>query len=148
MLVLRLHRMDRYADCTMGTLYAFYTETQDDEFLCCTLEDFCRDTFNCQSAAEVRNNKVQDQTCIPFGAYKVDFQYSPKYKRKMLTVHNVPGFDGIRIHSGNTAKDSSGCILLGMSRSRNTVLESRKAVTMVENLVKERGNGEAILLIY
>ena len=61
---------------------------------------------------------------IPAGTYKITFQYSPKYKKKMPYLHDVPHFLGILIHSGNTEVDSAGCIIVGNNTVRGKVLES------------------------
>lgn len=85
------------------------------------------------SEGEISRLKVYGETAIPRGKYKVTMTYSAKYKRVMPQMMNVKGFTGIRIHSGNTAKDSLGCILLGkndktgwISNSRNTCAEFEK----------------------
>ena len=60
-----------------------------------------------------KEKKVYGETCIPYGTYKVVINKSPKFKRLMPRLLDVPHFDGILIHSGNTEKDSAGCIILG-----------------------------------
>lgn len=74
--------------------------------------------------------KVKAQTAIPKGTYKVDITFSPKYKKKMPILLNVPQFTGIRIHSGNDIDDTEGCILVGMTRNEKTgwVSDSKKAI--------------------
>ena len=57
--------------------------------------------------------KVQNQTAIPVGRYRVIVDKSARFGRQMPHILNVPGFDGIRIHSGNTDADTDGCLLLG-----------------------------------
>ncbi len=84
---------------TMGKMYI------DDEFICYTLEDAIRDT------------KIKNETCIPYGTYRIVIDMSPKFGRIMPRLLDVPGFDGIRIHIGNTIKDTSGCILVGTERN-------------------------------
>ena len=81
--------------------------------------------------------KVKAQTAIPKGIYKVDITMSPKYKKKMPVLLNVPQFTGIRIHSGNDKDDTEGCIIIGMSRNEKTgwVSESRKAIAELYELL-------------
>ena len=69
--------------------------------------------------------KVYAKTAIPAGTYKVTLQYSPRYKKKMPYLHDVPHFLGILIHSGNTEVDSAGCIIVGKNTVKGKVLESR-----------------------
>lgn len=91
------------------------------DFHCFTLEDTVRDP----------GVKVAGETAIPAGTYDVVVDLSNRFKRFMPHVLGVPGFDGIRIHSGNTNEDTEGCILLGTERGtmdgENAVLNSRVA---------------------
>ena len=146
MLQLRLIRDTRYVSCTIGTLYAYIDGGELDR-ICYTLEDFCNETYNCQSPDEIKAVKVAGKTAIPFGAYHLTFEYSPKFKREMLTINNVPGFSGIRIHAGNNADQTDGCVLVGMAVHGTTITSSREALDDLEKIVKGLGNGEAILFI-
>ena len=85
----------------------------DGKQLCDTLEDKDRDLFQSMSLAEIKERKVYGETAIPVGKYKIKMTYSPKYKRMMPQVLDVKGSDGIRVHSGNSVKDTLGCVLLG-----------------------------------
>lgn len=71
--------------------------------------------------------KVPKQTCIPLGRYEVQINMSPKFNRPLPLLLNVPGFNGIRIHAGNVAADTEGCLLPGRERITDKVLESRSA---------------------
>lgn len=84
-------------------------------FQCFTLEDV------------VRDKKIYAQTAIPAGTYEVVISYSNRFKRMLPLLLNVPNFAGVRIHSGNTAEDTEGCILVGNKKGTDTVLESRAA---------------------
>ena len=69
--------------------------------------------------------KVKGETAIPTGIYHVTITYSPKYKKLMPLINNVKGYSGIRIHSGNTAKDTEGCLIVGKNTKVGMVTDSR-----------------------
>ncbi len=69
--------------------------------------------------------------CIAPGTYSIDFHYSPKFGKYMLTLCGVSGRSGILIHSGNTPKDSSGCILVGKRENVGVLANSRDTLNMV-----------------
>lgn len=76
---------------------------------------------------------------IPCGVYNVQNSKSPKFKRELPLLYNksVPASRGIRIHVGNdAAKDSQGCVLVGMKRNENKLMESAPAETMVAMLCR------------
>jgi len=95
---------------TIGDLFI-----NGDKF-CNTLEDTVRRTTD---------PKVWGKTAIPAGKYKVDFLFSPHFARKMPTLLNVPNFSHILIHYGNTAKDTDGCILVGLNTAPGEISDSR-----------------------
>ena len=90
---------------TIGKLYL------NDQMFCYTLEDKNRD-LNKNGKFDDGLPKVYAKTCIPFGTYKVIVNYSPKFKRLMPRLLNVPYFEGILMHSGYNELNSAGCILL------------------------------------
>ena len=100
-------------DYTMGLLFI------DGVYFCDTIEDKYR-------GQNLSKTKVANETCIPYGVYSVKITYSPKYKKNMPQILDVPYFSGVRIHSGNTAKDSSGCVIVGIKSENGRVLQSRK----------------------
>lgn len=95
----------------------------DGAFECFTLEDVVRE----MPGKPVSTWKIAGQTAIPVGTYQVVIDFSTRFQRPMPHVLNVPGFDGVRIHSGNTAADTEGCVLLGKNRAPDDVTESRDA---------------------
>lgn len=102
-------------DATIGQLFI------DGVFECFTLED--KDRY-----LESSGEKVAGSTCIPRGTYKVTITHSNRFNRLLPLVHDVPQFEGIRIHPGNSSSDTEGCILVGMSVVNNcTVKDSRVA---------------------
>lgn len=116
---------------TIGKLYI------NGEYFCETLEDTDRGLTSEMSITEIKNKKVYGRTCIPSGLYTILYTYSPKYRRLMPLVDNVKGFSGIRIHSGNTAEDSLGCILLGFNKEKGKVLQSRDTCNKFYKLIEE-----------
>lgn len=89
------------------------------------IEDTDRGLDDRMSLEEILARKVKGETAIPTGIYEVTITYSPKYKRLMPLINNVKGYSGIRIHSGNTAKDTEGCLLVGKNTKVGMVTESR-----------------------
>ena len=77
------------------------------------------------SLSEINAKKVYGETAIPAGKYEVVVTWSNKFKQYMPLLLNVPGYSGVRIHSGNSAADSLGCILVGKNTQVGKVLNSR-----------------------
>src|SRR5262245_59056606 len=98
-----LQRDDPTTERTIGHLFI------DGQYQCFTLEDEIRD-----------GPKVMHETAIPVGRYRVVITRSQRFERMLPLLLDVPNFEGIRIHAGNTDKDTSGCILVGMSRSHDS----------------------------
>lgn len=102
---------------TIGKLYI------NDVYFCDTLEDKVVDV---DKSGKIDNGEVKTygQTAIPYGKYKVVLSYSPRFGRIMPRILDVPGFNGILIHIGNTIKDTDGCILVGRNKTVGMVNES------------------------
>ena len=127
-LVKRVAKKEAY---TIGKLYI------DNKYFCDTLEDRDRGLKQSMPLSEIQKIKVKHQTAIPTGTYEVKWTWSPKYKRMMPLIDNVPGFEGIRIHSGNSQQDTSGCLLLGKNSVVGKVLESRATINKFYPIVSE-----------
>ena len=106
---------------------------------CNSMEDRDRGLRQDMNVGEISRMKVYGVTAIPTGKYKVTMTYSPKYKRMMPQVMDVKGFSGIRIHSGNTAEDSLGCILLGVNNAVGRVNNSRATCAKFEDMLTKAG---------
>ena len=125
---LKLIRKYKKAKYTIGKLYV------DNVYMCDTIEDKDRGMKQSDAYAANKRKKVYGETAIPTGRYQVMLNvYSPKFSTKAAydfcnrrppLIANVPCFDGIRIHAGNTAADSYGCILVGKNREVGKVLDS------------------------
>lgn len=72
---------------------------------------------------------------IKLGTYPVTLTYSPKFGRNLPLINNVVGHSGVRIHSGNTVADTTGCILIGSAREKNHLISSRIALSKFLSLV-------------
>jgi len=128
LLLKRVAKRDTY---TIGKLYI------DGQYFCDTIEDKDRGLKQSTPLSTIKNTKIQNKTAIPTGTYNVTLNViSPRFSKKDFYVKNanngrvprilnVPGFDGILIHVGNTAEDSAGCILVGKNKKVGMVLESK-----------------------
>ena len=116
---LQVVRFSSQADSTSGLL--FEINELGKHFLCYTLED------------ERRALKVQGETRVPAGTYKIELRteggFNERYSRKYTGIHigmlhivNVPGFEYILIHTGNTDEHTAGCLLVGDSQENNVII--------------------------
>lgn len=108
-MILTLVRRERIGSATVGDL------SVNGRFECFTLEDL------------ERQKKIPGETAIPKGTYQILLTMSPRFHRVLPLLVNVPGFDGIRIHPGNTDKDTEGCILVGTGIVNGALTSSRVA---------------------
>ena len=116
---------------TIGHLYV------DGKYFCDTCEDKVRDL--------TKEQKVYGETAIPYGKYQICLSISPKFKRLLPKLLNVPHFEGILIHRGNTAADSAGCILVGENKEVGKVLNSTVTEQRLVDLMKKaKDKGEDI----
>lgn len=93
-----------------------------------SVEDTVRKLSNCTQTT--CTGKIAGKTAIPAGRYEIRDTYSPRFKRHVLELVGVPGFQGVRIHSGNTADDSAGCLILGLKGTEIGVAESHAAMEL------------------
>lgn len=130
---LRVERLWKKPAYTVGRLFV------DGKFFCNTLEDTVRDLSN--------EKKVYGKTAIPYGEYKVIYNWSPKFDRNLPRLLNVPAFEGILIHPGNTADDSAGCILVGRNTEVGRLTESRYTSDKLNVLIEDaQRGGESITI--
>jgi len=126
---LTLQRRPSLGGATIGKLYI------DGVYACCTLEDEVREI----EGVPVSEWKIKGATAIPSGQYRVTLEPSARFGPDTLTIHDVPGFQYIRMHAGNTSADTEGCPLLGMQATETTLIggTSRPAVELVKNKVHQ-----------
>jgi len=121
---LELKRVKLGEEFTIGKL------SVDGKFICYTLEDTVRE----QVGVPVEQWKVMSKTAIPTGTYPVTITMSNRFKTMLPLLGNVPGFSGVRIHTGNSAKDTEGCILVGAGWDGKSGWISSSAVAFAQLL--------------
>lgn len=152
---LKIDRKWRKSTYTVGILYV------DGVRFCETLEDKDRGLFQGDTLSQIKSLKVYGETAIPIGTYTVAMDVlSPKYSAvkwykdlcggKMPRLLDVPGFEGILIHPGNTALDSYGCILVGRNTKVGMVTESKATFKKLYRKMKaahDRGEKITITIV-
>ena len=141
-----LERIAKRKSYTIGRLYIQklvpeeYRTYECKEYFCDTLEPTWRDYKN-------GAYKVKGRSAIPEGRYAVVISYSPKFKQWLPILLGVPKFEGIRIHAGNTAKDTEGCILVGKNKLVGQLVDSRIWLhRLKKKIVEAKDKGEAVWL--
>lgn len=138
---IKLHRKYRGTNYCIGKLYI------NNEYFSDVLEDPDRGLQDTMSIQEIQQLKVKGDTCIPYGTYDITITYSPKFKKRLPLINNVKGFEGIRIHSGNTSKDTEGCLLLGFNKIKGKVINSKETVDKFITIIQQAlNNGEKITI--
>jgi len=139
-----LKRIAKRKTYTIGRLYIReqvmdeYLPGYEDHYFCDTLEPTWRDYTN-------GAYKVKGRSAIPEGHYAVVISYSPKFEAWLPILLGVPKFEGIRIHAGNTAKDTEGCILVGKNKLVGQVVDSRIWLhRLKQKIVEAKDRDEAV----
>lgn len=127
---LLLIRSERTEQSTIGDLFI------NGEHECFVLEDTDRGLRQDMPLEEIKEIKIKGKTAIPSGKYEIVISFSNKFKKYLPLLLSVPGYEGVRIHSGNTAADTEGCPLTGESKGNNAVFNSKKAFTKLFNKMK------------
>ena len=117
---LLLRRISKRETYTIGHLYI------DGVYFCDTLEDHVREGL-----------KIKNETAIPVGKYVIHYTFSGRFQKYMPILLNVPNFEGIRIHSGNTNKDTSGCILVGKNTIVGKLTDSNMWATALYPIIEK-----------
>lgn len=137
LLLVRTYLSDKY---TIGKLYI------NNKYFCDTLEDKVRD-INKDGKFGNGEIKIHGETAIPYGTYKVIVNYSNHFQRNLPLILNVPSFEGIRMHRGNTASDTEGCILLGENKIKGKIINSTPyELALTKELTNAQNNKEQITI--
>lgn len=106
----------------------------DGRFECFTLEDV------------VRPEKIFGETAIPDGRYRVVVTMSPRFKRRLPLLVDVPGYTGVRIHPGNTSRDTLGCLLVGRGKAKDTITGSQVAFAALMQKIEKAALAEEVII--
>lgn len=137
---LELKRIALKPNYTIGKLFINGT------YYCDTIEDKVID-LNKNGKFDDGLSKVMHQTAIPYGTFKVVVNYSPKFKRELPRLLDVPYFEGILIHNGNDQNSSSGCIIVGENKTVGKVTNSTFYMNNLTARIKDSQNkGETITI--
>ncbi|MBR5297192.1 MAG: hypothetical protein IKU29_04910, partial [Parabacteroides sp.] len=136
---------------TIGSLYIDY------EWVCDTLEDVDRGLTQDMDEAEIKAIKVYGKTAIPMGEYKIDMSvisnkfknkpWAKQYEGRLPRFIDVPGYEGVLIHVGNTEKDTEGCILVGYNKVVGQVINSTSAFHKLMKILKDANDEITIKII-
>lgn len=137
-MLLELKRVNSNETSTLGELYI------DGVFFSNTMEDTDRNLNQFQSIEEIKRLKIHGLTAIPTGTYEVIVSYSNRFQMYLPLLLSVPGYDGIRMHPGNKAEDTEGCILPGVKLNDNFVTKSRITFASLFSKLKQAATKEKI----
>lgn len=124
-----LERKEKTPLSTIGDLYV------NNVFECYTLED-----------VERTGLKIFGKTAIMKGTYEVVITFSNRFQRLLPLLLSVPNFEGVRIHSGNTADNTEGCILVAQKKGKDQILQSRLAFDKLFKKMQKVAKTEKIFL--
>ena len=127
---LQLRRLYRKPEYTIGKLYI------DGKYFCDVVEDKDRELTQDMPLFQIKKIKVMHETAIPYGAYKVILSRSPRFKKVLPEILNVPGFSGIRIHNGVNKDSSSGCLIVGKNTIKGGVTNSKEYMEKLIEILK------------
>ena len=141
---IEVSRRFRNESYTIGRLFI------DGVKLCDTLEDPVRDLNDYTHDGDFDDageGKIYGQTAIPAGTYPVIVSMSPKFQKRLPEILKVPGFKGIRIHTGANAKHTEGCLLVGENKVKGGLINGGYYLTTLIQMIDEAmDNGEKVTL--
>lgn len=127
-------RLERFGFTPRSTLGRLFIDDQPKPF-CFTLEDVDRNMSQDMPLDILEHLKVKGETAIPYGEYKLVMDFSNRFGKVMPHILDVPAFTGIRIHAGNTDKDTEGCVLVGKTPGMDFIGQSRLAYDELHELI-------------
>lgn len=140
---LTLKRIALKPTYTIGKLYI------DDNYFCDTLEDTVRD-LNKDGKFDNGEKKIKGKTAIPYGTYEITTNivsqrfknrvWAKPYGGKIPRLINVPSFDGVLLHPGSSAEDTSGCLLVGKNTIVGRLTDSQKTFHALMQKIKNQKN--------
>ena len=133
---LTLKRIANRPTYCIGKLYI------NGKYFCDTLEDVDRGLDSTMTEEDIKKIKVKGETAIPVGIYKIILNYSPKFKKVMPLLTNVKGYSGVRIHSGNSAKDTEGCLLVGLNTVVGRLTNSKNTYNALFKRLQQKGSND------
>nr|DAK10620.1 MAG TPA: hypothetical protein [Caudoviricetes sp.] len=128
---IRVKRIARKDGYTIGRM------SLNEEYFCDTLEDTDRGLKSTMSEEEILSKKRKGITAIPTGKYDVILTFSPRFKRVLPLLLNVPGYQYIRVHNGNRPDSTEGCLLVGENKVKGQVLNSRATLEKLMSILLE-----------
>lgn len=137
---LTLTRIFRTKNSTIGRL------SIDNLFEWWILEDVDRGLKNTMSLSELKAKKVYQKTAIPTGTYEIIISFSNKFKKQLPLLLNVPAYEGIRMHPGNTKSDTAGCLLPGLLMQKDAVTHSTEAYFQIFEAMQKVAHQEKIFI--
>lgn len=114
---------------TQGRVYL------DNVFFCHSCED--EDRFLERSLEDVSERKIYGRTAVPRGKYRLITSMSHRFGKVLPEVLDTPGFSGIRMHGGNRAEDSLGCILVGRVRTSSGIAQCADTVQRIIQQIED-----------
>lgn len=128
---IKVNRIARKGGYTIGRLFI------NNEYFCDTLEDTDRWLKSTMSVEGILYKKRKGITAIPTGKYDVILTFSPRFKRVLPLLLGVKGYEGVRIHAGNSAEDTEGCLLVGENKVKGQVINSRATLERLMSVLLE-----------
>lgn len=128
---IRVKRIARKDGYTIGQM------SLNNEYFCDTLEDTDRGLKSTMSEEEILSKKRKGITAIPTGEYDVILTFSPKFKRVLPLLLNVPGYQYIRVHHGNLPSSTDGCLLVGENKVKGQIINSRATLEKLMSVLLE-----------